>query len=183
MRVRLLIMSIVLGTIPASAVLAKLPTDQTIQWRFHQSPSNPLSAVDFRIVATLTAAARSGNAVGWEVTSLELFQILPNETKTWVEFYPALDTPDGLWWVTHESPLIPNAAEFLDSPLLEGVAIADDPADSDLAYSLKSTPPMYGPYPQTAGVTYAIYVPYPPEPPIKSGENEIVDLWDTRDAD
>ena len=179
---RILFVALLIGSFNVSPAFAQLPADQTVQWRFHQTPSTPSSPVDFRVIATLKAVEMNRDEVGWEVQRLEFFQVLANGTKTWVENYPGLGTPDGLWWATHANPLAPNLDEFLSSPLLKGVATADNPADDDLTYSLESSPATIGVYPHTASVTYALAPQDPVEPPIKSGDNEPVEADDTREA-
>ena len=180
---RIFWVSLLMAAFRVAEASAQLPADQTVQWRFHQTPSNSNSPVDFRIVATLKAIERDRYAIGWEVQSLEFVQILEEGTKTWVENYPDVDTPDGLWWAVHDDPLSPALNEFLSSPLLSGVAAADNPADEDLDYRVASTPSTLGVYANTAQVTYALAPIDPDEPPVKSGDNEPVETDGTRDID
>lgn len=169
--------------LPICPALAQLPPQQTIQLRLRQSPFDPNSNVEFYVVATLEAVDCDSDQVGWSVASMEFFQDDGNGIKSWVEIQPVLDTIDGLWWVTHGDPQAPVLEEFLTTPLLQGVATADDPVDEDLAYEIlaeEATPST--PYQTTATVTYALAAADTSEP-VKDGTDEPVETHDYRDMD
>jgi len=177
---RLSCVSVVFASAPASA---QLPADQVIQWKFRQDPSDPNSAVEFHAVVTLTAWEVDANAVGWSVAKVEFLQPVGSEIKSWIEENPPLETPDGLWWVTHDDPLSPDLGEFLDTPLLKGRAFAEDPGDVDLLYELASQSAIgEGPFEQTSDVDY-ILAAADTEDHIKEGDNEMVDTEESDDFD
>jgi len=171
---------VVFWAVPASA---QLPADQVIQWRFRQDPNDPNSAVEFHAVVTLTAWEVDANAVGWSVAKVEFLKPEGSETKSWIEENPPLDTPDGLWWVTHEDPTTPELTEFLDTPLLKGRAFAEEPGDVDLLYELSSESVVgEGPFEQTSDVDYVLAAA-DTEEPVKQGDDEMVDTQQSEDVD
>lgn len=158
----------------------QMPQDQTVQFAFHVSPTNPNSVVDFYVIASLHAADIDGDDVGWSVTLLEFVYRDGVDNFTWSQEYPTLDTGDGLWWVAHDDGQSPVLAEFLTTPVLTGTATADDSGYADLDYELVSVPAVSSPpYETTASVTYAMAAAGTNEP-IKGGTDEPVETHNTR---
>ncbi|MEE9296951.1 MAG: hypothetical protein V3W34_18560 [Phycisphaerae bacterium] len=163
MRSNILYTVLITGTVVGTtytAANAVLPDDQTVEYRIHETPTDPKSAVVFVVRLELTAEDSAGYEVGWEITTAQFRQPGTPDT-TWTEDYPYVDTTDGLWWVKHADPEAPEASEFVLPPWLLSTATADDPQDDDLDYDLEgvaySLPPPPGepPYENTAALDYS----------------------------
>src|SRR5258706_15961701 len=96
-----LILPLCLWVGPATA---QLPADQTVELRFHQTPNDSSSSVEWTVIASLQASDGYGNVVGWSVVSLEFYQTTTTGMKSWVDYYPVLVTVDGLRVVVPHPP-------------------------------------------------------------------------------
>ncbi len=132
-----LIAAIVVCTSYATA-RADLPGPLTVEYKIRETPTNPNSDVVFTVVLVLTAEDESGESVGWQIKKIRLTDVdaAPFGPWIWDEVSPTVDTPDGLWWVTHADHTDPQFEEFDETPLLEGTATAQGQHD-DLDYSFQ----------------------------------------------
>ena len=142
MRPNILYTSLIVGAVVGvtyTSANADLPDDQIIELRIRETPSDPESVVIFSVKFELTATDSDGGKIGWEVTEvvLEDSDSEASPLPTWSDPLPAVDTPDGLWWVEHDDPMDPEASEFASVPYIEGLADATDPQDDDLEYELE----------------------------------------------
>ncbi len=159
-RNRLLLGMIAACTVPVSIASATLPSNQLTTFQIHETPSDPLSPVTFTVDLNLSAVENVGNDVSWRVTSISLTQAGVNGSPdtVWTESLPVVTTTDGLWWVTHIDPLLPENSEFSLPPYLSGTATCTDSTVDDLNYYLEGwtyQPPSQGaPYPVTASLDY-----------------------------
>lgn len=171
-----LIVGMVVGT-TYTAARAELPDDQIVEYRVHETPTNPESAVVFAVRLELRAVDSDANGVGWEITTAKFRQ----PDTTWTEDSPYIDSPDGLWWVDHADPNAPEESEFVLPPLLVGTATADDPLDDDLDYDLEgveySPPPGEPPYENTGALDYSFTLAHE-EDPLEEGDDEPVEVPD-----
>jgi len=110
----------------AFATPPALPADQTVQYVIHAVPSDPTSVVTVTITLSLRAVERDGDDVGWAVSGLHIKDHTAREMDNdeWAARNVPVPTADGLWWITHNDPLAPAAAEFAVPPALYGTAAA-----------------------------------------------------------
>lgn len=124
-----------------NAVKADLPLSRKVVYSIREIPTNPESPIIFTVTLRLVAGQISGKAVAW-IVDYAVFDTVGQAPKRWIKENPALDTPDGLWWVEHEDPLNPVESEFGVPPRLVGVAKAQDTGYDDLDYGFVGvTPP------------------------------------------
>ncbi len=121
------------------------PPDQVVLYNIYEDPANPQkSRAVFTVRLELAAVKSVGRAVGWEITEVRLRH--PGETSEtgtiWVESFPAIESPDGLWWSRHRNPKAPHLSEFTLPPRLTGVAHSQTPDEADLAYVLEGVRPV-----------------------------------------
>ncbi len=159
-RNQLLLGILVACTVPVGVASATLPGNQTAAFLMHETPSDSLSPVTFTVDLDLKAVDMVGSDVAWQVASISLTQagVGGNQDTVWIEYLPIVSTTDGLWWITHTDPLIPDNAEFSVPPYLSGTATCVDSSIDDLNYFLEGwtyQPPSEGaPYPITASLDY-----------------------------
>jgi hypothetical protein len=170
----------------AQGASATMPSGQEVVYRIHETPTDPQSAVVFTVAVKLVAEEIDGAAVGWRVATATFNQKSP--VRTWVKMNPVLDTPDGLWWITHADPMAPLLTEFLAPPLMYGTADAQDTsyADLDFEYAgasyVSPPPPGEPPYGEnTAAAIYWFQLVGITEPEEDSDEDEPVETDDTDD--
>ena len=166
----------------APARASELPPERVATYVIHEVPSDPNSAVTMTINLSLRAQDAHDLAVGWEVASIEFRAPAASGVgdSVWVAVQPALETPDGLWWVEHADPLLPLASEFAQSPHFTGTATATEQAEQDLLYDFEGSSysipyPYLDPYPITGGLDYAFAVVEEPEP-VTGGIDEPVEI-------
>ena len=97
-------------------------------------PTDPHSDIIFTVTLELTAVAKDGSEVAWEIVSVMFSQPGVEIDNVWIEYAPDPDTPDGYWWVEHADPDVPQEAEFDWPPNMFGTAIAVAPVEDDLHY-------------------------------------------------
>ena len=121
-----------------SAANADLPPDQDVVYKIHDDPNDPNSDVVFTVRLELTATARDGDSVGWEVELIHFRQVVEGEPDpSWKEANPNIPAADGCWWIDHADGDNPQLAEFGDPPALIGTATAKDSNDDDLEYDFQ----------------------------------------------
>lgn len=162
----------------AHTARADLPADRTVYLYMYEVPGDPESDIVFSVGLDLEAVDVDGVWVGWEVTSAKFIE--PGTPDTvWIENSPAVDSPDGLWWVEHVDLQDPQHDEFTLPPLLEGTATAEEPLGADLEYTLEGAsydpPPGGPPFDVTAAVDY-IFTVEGEEDPKKEGDDEPVEV-------
>ena len=154
---------LLMGTVVALGLVqdagATLPADQKIVYRIHETPTDPSSGVVFTVTLKLVAEDIDGDDVAWRVSKATFKQKQP--AREWAEAYPSVDTPDGLWWVTHADPQSPAITEFSLPPFMDGTATAQDSGYDDLDFEFEGTvyvappPPDNPPYGEnTTASTY-----------------------------
>lgn len=160
------------------ATRADLPVDRSVYLYMYEVPGDPESDIVFSVTLDLEASDIDGYWVGWEITSIEVREPGTQDT-VWIESFPMVDSPDGLWWVEHYDPGDPLHDEFTVPPLLEGTALAQDPLNDDLDYVLEGAsyipPPGGAPYDSTAAIDYTFTLDGEVEPK-KDGDDEPVEM-------
>lgn len=148
---------------------------QYVTFALHEAPGVPESPVVYTLMAAVVEEERSGNEIGWRVTSLQIRDERTGET--WKEANPALQTFDGLWWITHGSADAPAVAEFVDLPPISGVAAPGAGAQDFLEYSVEGDPYVQStpPYEVTSSLSY-MWREQSELEPRASGESEAVQV-------
>lgn len=160
---------------------AQLPPDQSIEYVIRQTPTDPESTIVFLVRLELTAMDSDATGVGWEIGSAEFRQPGTGGASdtVWSDILPAVDSPDGLWWVDHADNRVPQESEFVLPPWLMGTAPADDPANDDLDYDFEGvtyTPPPAGaPFENTGALDYSFTLAAAQEP-VEEGDDEPVEV-------
>lgn len=167
------------------AAVHALPPDRVVYYAIHTNPTNPTSPVQYYLTLSISAQSQDGNDIGWQIDTYRVTEkaTLGNDTAWEIEL-PDVDSPDGLWWVTHVDPNAPDRSDFLTIAPVAGRAVALDPNDNDLDIEVSAgtyTPPLEGdPWEVTTAITYAFAVaqqPPPSEPPPgDGGSDEPVDM-------
>lgn len=157
----------------AAAGYAAPPSVYHATFYVHESPADPNSPLLYEMTFTLEPAETAGNLVGWQVVKSTLVRPDGGEDHVFFDAAPAVDTPDGLWWVEHDDIDTPVIAEFSATPPMSGLALANEPADTDLEYSFDG----HGAYTPSGGssqflafasVTFVIIESGDPQP-VKEG--------------
>lgn len=157
-----------------------LPPDQHVVYNIREVPSDPQSAVVFDVRLTLSAQSVDGNSVGWRIERIECWRTIDGVVTVWTENTPALASADGLWWVEHADAAAPQIGEFAAPPLLEGTAVAEDPQQPALDYSLagvRLAEPSGVPYANATALTFALTLANESQP-LKAGDDEPVEIDD-----
>jgi hypothetical protein len=132
-----------------------------VTYNLRDMPSDPLSAVVWRIDLHLQPTTTNGYTVGWLIHGVTITQLDPvgEPLHVWTADTPTVASSGGLWWVTHADPQNPGASDFIEPPSLTGTAIAENPTDPDLDYYLEGipyvAPPQGPPFATTAALDYA----------------------------
>ena len=141
-----------LAAMTGTTIEAAAPPDQTYSYNYniYEDPYDPTSPLAMVLTFDLTEKGRINNSVGWEISEIQFRRpgIGQNPDHIWSVSLPYFEGAGGLWWVLHNDPDSPQPSEFDMPPLLEGVAIPEDPNDEDLDYSFDGvayTPPPQGP--------------------------------------
>jgi hypothetical protein len=124
-----------------------LPQEIAIEYHIKSNPLNPLSTTVVSVRLHLRAMQQVDNQIGWRIEKLWVRR--PNvgsPDEVWCETLPAVQSADGLWWITHADPEEPVTAEFTAPPRLSGQAarVGDG---ADLIYTIESLPNPPGPRP------------------------------------
>lgn len=161
---------------------AGLPLDQDVVYRIHDDPNDPNSDVVFSVWLELTATARDGDSVGWEIKLMRFRQVEPGGADTfWKILHPTIPSVDGRWWIDHADGDNPQLGEFNDPPRLAGTATANDPEDDDLEYDFQGTDSTgVAPWSATGRLDYEFALAGAPGP-LLSGTDEPVEIDDEDD--
>jgi hypothetical protein len=167
-----------------SGAHADLPLDQNVFYKIHDDPNDPNSDVVFSVELTLTATARDGDSVGWEIKVMKFRQVEPGGPDTiWKIFNPAIPSADGRWWIDHADGDSPQLGEFDDPPRLAGTATAEDQYDDDLEYNFKGSEGTGAtPWDPTARLNYEFMMVGASEP-LLSATGDPVEVDDEGDPD
>ncbi|HRX85394.1 MAG TPA: hypothetical protein P5572_10285 [Phycisphaerae bacterium] len=114
------------------------PADRTATYTLRAVPTSETSDIIFTVEFELTAIDMDGDDVGWRILSATFAETDTNGVaiRSWTKNDPGIDTPDGLWWISHDDGTAPTADEFTDVPYLSGRADANAGNDPDLDYVL-----------------------------------------------
>ena len=155
----------------------ELPAPQVVELVLREIPSDPQSAVYFRIFLDLTPVDRDGDFVGWEIDSIEFRKPRANDVDVvWVHDFPFVPTADGLWWTQHADPLVPAAGEFVLVPWMLGTAESLDAGYDDLEFDLAGDEYTQAPpsttYAATTGLSYTLRAAAAAEPPVDDANDD-----------
>jgi hypothetical protein len=177
--------AIILLGLSAGAVAQTLPADTYVAYWIHEQPGDPESPVAFSVTLSLQAVASYDSSVGWKIASVELRQpgTGGGDDLVWADSAPVVDTPDGLWWVSHADMLYPQRSEFYQLPMFWGVGEALESLNEDIEYAFDgpgSVPLIEAPYAVTTKMDF--YVAYDGDPdPVTNGQDEPVEIPDEPD--
>lgn len=130
----------------AAWVAADSPPTRFVQYVIYDDVNAPNRQIAWRVALELHAAESDGDAIGWAVDELQIRED-DASPRTWIVAAPDVDTPDGLWWVTHADPDNPQLQEFDMPPFIGGTATAEN--EAALAYEMAGvayTAPAGGPH-------------------------------------
>lgn len=155
------------------------PLTRTISFQIREEP-NSYSQVLYTIDLQLTAEEVDGSEIGWTVNSVTIAELDEYEAnvRVWVDAMVEPDTPDKLWWIEHADTEDPELSEFTTLPSLVGTAIAEDPNDPNMAYSLEGVlydPPGGGPFEVTTALDYSLTLGGSPTA-ISEGEDVLTEI-------
>lgn len=171
----------VLASFDGSQAVAAVSIDAVkVEYRIHQTPSDPQSPVVFTIQMTLERQSTSSSQASWHAAVIEFRKKGTGGAadRVWVAYDVEADTTDGLWRVTHADVDQPVAAEFVLPPAYWGTADAVISTNPDLDFDFQGrpyTPPAGGaPYAVTAGMDWELDTAVGPE--IPPGHDDPVDV-------
>jgi len=159
-----------------------LPANQNVQVNIRQNSFDPTSIITHKINAILTPVEVQGDWVAWEISELDLRRVdaLGEDEVMWGADRPAIDTPDGLWWVEHQDPMQPIMEEFTVLPHIAGTATSFDPAVADMLFDMEGSPYVAPPqgslFPITGKLTYALVAADNPSEPEADGDDDEVEV-------
>ena len=165
------------GCLPALAA-AELPLAQLVTIQVHEIPDDPSSPLELVFSWDLDPVARDGSSVGWLVVRFQLQWVSVDSTST--EYLPWIDTPDGLWWVTHGDPLHPEATDFSSPPPVAGIANVEGGSAGVVEYDVDGQAAPTGPsspFPVTSLLSYHVQMVGASDPPI-SGDDDPAEVPD-----
>jgi len=179
-----LVGAILVGLIGANPVQAG--NGRVVQFDIRVSPGDTGSDVNYSVLLDLNKQDTMNQYVGWEVLRIEFQKLDENGdvVTAWVEDFPVIDSPDGLWWTIHGNPGHPVRGEFVQMPLLLGTAVSCDSSMPLLQYDISSeeyVPPVgqVKPFEATAALTYYLAIGDDPEgDPDSDGDDDPVDMPD-----
>ena len=169
----------VVTLIGAAPALAGDPGTFSIEYAIHDVATDANSPVVWKVGLDLSAAVIYGHQVGWRIEQVVLTEMIDGApANVWAQASPVPDTPDGLWWSTHQDPNAPTLEEFTPLPYLGGTATLVQGNDTDLWYDLLGCvyqgPP---PYDVTGSLAYSFASPgNPPRVKRASWQNQPVQL-------
>ena len=135
------IVMVLLGGGASSVAHAQMPDTRSISLVFHSVPADPKSSVSVIVTLTMSPVQTNGSTVGWGIDTADFF--MPSENGGWKAWHTGpldvLDSPDGLWWVTHVDPYASTEAEFTLLPELTGLGEPENAGDGDLVFFIDST--------------------------------------------
>jgi len=161
---------------------AVLPDDRIVQFDIHETPSDPQTAVEFSVYLDLQAKSTSGDDVAWKVTRVRIERFSGvQRTDLWTDLAPAVDTPDGYWWVTHSDPSAPDPAEFVVPPYIFGECGECGAINPGVTYDIEGAPyiapPGGSPYLTTGSLDFS-FTMEGETTPVKEGNDDPVELPD-----
>ncbi len=134
-----LLSTVALLSICQSPLLAQETPDHVVEYVVREDPDDITSDTLMIVTLELWISEATETSIGWDVGNVRFTK--PGQSgepdTTWMDHSPRLTTTDGLWWTEHEDPQQITAAEFNELPYVEGVALADDPAEEDLDYDIQ----------------------------------------------
>ena len=147
-----------------------------VDYLIREDPSDSESGVIYIISLGIEEAETDGDWIGWQINEVAIVRLdsLGEVDAYWIEYAPYVPTSDGMWWVEHEDTENPKAKEFDDTPLLVGLALANDPNDDDMRYDFIGATytgqgPQYGG--SVSGMAYVL-APEGQEEPELEGDDE-----------
>lgn len=167
-----------------SLALAALD-DRVVTLQVHEDPADPQSPIRLTFTLEITAAARDGDAIGWQIKSVEVTENGRDGTiaRSWSDTLDPATDPTQFWWVTHADPENPSPKEFLDVPQLQGTAAPRQNTDTPLRYALVSTGAVDSLTGEKAAfATYSLAYESSPGTPLVEGEEEPVESSGGRDG-
>ena len=178
---RIIVQLFLLCAIALPSAALGLPADQVRHFAIRVDPADPTSAVQYVLTLTLSAAEQDGDWIGWEIENYQITErVTLGPDHVWDVDFPDVGTTDGLWWIEHADPDNPIPPEFTEPAPVADTAIANDPADPDLAFVIVgveyTAPPEGPPYEVTAALDFEFRTSTDPnDPPDDSGDDEPVD--------
>ena len=120
----LVIAALVMGGAGTPTLAKGLPASRKVTFEKHENPSDASSRVSWIFTLHLTPQSQSGNSIAWHVDSATIEQTAYGSQpyRQWTQTNPAVDTSDGLWHVTHNTPASPQVADFSMPPSITGTA-------------------------------------------------------------
>lgn len=163
--------------IMAGPTYAVLPIDRTATYVLYETPGDPESDVKLVVTLHLHAEELDGDEIGWAITAVDIER--PATHSEWEAAAPVVNTGDGLWWVTHADIEKPEVEEFVQPPLVTGIADAISSGDDDLDIEIVG---LYydevtrgTPFPITGALTYSL-INRETEEPEEEGDDEPVEV-------
>ncbi|MCG8406726.1 MAG: hypothetical protein MI923_16140 [Phycisphaerales bacterium] len=158
--------ALMIVVIVGSQYALALPTDRTIIYEIHETPSDPKTTVAWTVELELKAAdSTSADDIGWEIQVIRITD--EGAQAEWCEVNPYENGGDNLWWLSHADGNNPTVEEFTEPPLIQGTATN---ATNDLDYDFEGTvytppaPPQQPPYPVTSLLCYTFHIVGEPDP-------------------
>ncbi len=172
---------VVIGVLVPIALGEDLPADKLATYAVHEDSSDPNSSVNYEIVLLLHATERDGDSVRWSIAEVEIREKATGGGADiiWLDDDPNVDTTSGQWWVEHVDADAPVNEDFLEPPLIEGVADPQQGTTDTLDFYLEGlvyTPPQGGaPWDATARTGYELQITGESEP-LASDPDEPVEV-------
>ncbi len=165
------VIMVALGVLPClsgSSVMALEIVDKIVSYSIRETPTDPSSAVIYRIDLELMEWYLAPEYVDYKVLKATIteFDSIGNEIASWSISNPVVDTSNGLWHVASANP---SDSDYLEPPPISGVADAMTQGDDDLDFSLVGNTPAQGPFTLTASLDYSLRLVADPLP---TAENE-----------
>lgn len=145
----------------AQIALAAPPEKFVVSYVLHEDASSVSSKALIRVRIALVRQAVNEKSIGWKIASV-VFRKFNDDgapDDVWVADEQSIDTPDGLWWTTHDDVDHPASADFRDVPTLAGEAPSESPNGEKLTYSFTVTAPSPSnvlPWPVSATVNQSL---------------------------
>ncbi len=119
--------------------------DATATYYIRVDPADPQSTVAYTVTFELLEFFRGQDYVDYDVTKATIVD--NTNVWSWVKSNPLVDTFNGKWRVYND--------DFLQPPLINGVATAITSGIDDLDFRVEgNTPPTSGPFNPTAALDY-----------------------------
>jgi len=137
----------------ATSAMATPPEKFVVSYVLHEDASSASSKALIRVRIALVRQAVDEKSIGWKIASVVFRKFNDNGAPddVWVADEQAIDTPDGLWWTTHDDADHPVEAEFRNVPTLAGEAPCENPNGAKLTYSFAVSAPS-----PTAGLPWPV---------------------------